>query len=170
MHATINAPGSWHDAAVSRDLFAKLLYRTPAKYWVIGDTAFPTSKDLIGRIMSPPKSNSNSYPGDASACYRFIKFNEQLVSARQAAEWGMRCLQGSFGRLKLPMPAEDAKYRYQLLEVCVWLHNLRTRVEGINQIRTVMKESGRVAGYIQGLKSYYFLILRKMTGFAVTIP
>ncbi|RPA93019.1 hypothetical protein L873DRAFT_1830927 [Choiromyces venosus 120613-1] len=106
IHATINTPGSWHDIA---------------KYWVIGDTAFPTSKDLVGQIITPPKSNSNSYPGDTAACYRFIKFNEQL--------WGMRCLQGSFGRLKLPMPAQDMGYRYQLLEVCTRLHNLRTRLE-----------------------------------------
>jgi hypothetical protein len=42
------------------------------------------------------------------------------------AEWGMRCLQGSFGRLRIPMPADDAEYRYRLLEVCCRLHNVRT--------------------------------------------
>ncbi|RPB04719.1 hypothetical protein L873DRAFT_1833053 [Choiromyces venosus 120613-1] len=161
IHATINAPGSWHDAAVSRDLFTKLLHNTPEKYWVIGDTAFPTSKDLVGRIITPPKLNSNSYPGDTAACYRFIKFNEQLVSARQAAEWGMRCLQGSFGRLKLPMPAQDAGYWYQLLEVCTWLHNLRTRLEGINQIRTVYEGIWQGSGIYTEFKELLFSDIKK---------
>ena len=31
--------------------------------------------------------------------------NKQLIKARQAAEWGMRSLQGSFGRLKFPLDA-----------------------------------------------------------------
>ena len=161
IHATINAPGSWHDAAVSRDLFAKLLHHTPERYCVIGDTAFPTSKDLVGRIITPPKSNSNCYPGDAAACHRFIKFNEQLVSARQAAEWGMRCLQGSFGRLKLPMPAQDAEYRYRLLEVCIRLHNLRTRLEGINQIRTVYEGVWQGSGIYTEFKELLFSDIKK---------
>jgi hypothetical protein len=65
------------------------------------------------------------------------KFYEQLVSARQAAEWGMQCLQGAFGRLKVPMPADDPQFRQLLLLPCVRLHNVRARIVGINQIRTV---------------------------------
>jgi hypothetical protein len=137
IHATINAPGSWHDAAVSRDLFAKLLKDTPADYWVIGDTAFPTSTEIQGRIRTPPKSNFKDYPTNPVELSNFLRFCDQLVSARQAAEWGMRCLQGSFGRLKMPMPADDATYRQRLLEICCRLHNVRTRLEGINQIKTV---------------------------------
>jgi hypothetical protein len=137
IHATLNAPGSWHDAAVSRELFRQLLHETPMEYWIIGDTAFPTSDDMQGRIVTPPKSSFNNYPTDPDECWRFIAFCEELVSARQAAEWAMRCLQGSFGRLRVPMPADDAEYRYRLLEVCCRLHNVQTRLEGINQIKTV---------------------------------
>ena len=50
IQATINTPGSWHDAVVLRDIFEALLHRTPPTYWLIGGTAFPTSKELAGRI------------------------------------------------------------------------------------------------------------------------
>ncbi|KAI5812237.1 hypothetical protein BZA77DRAFT_297111 [Pyronema omphalodes] len=90
IHATINAPGSWHDAAVSRDLFSKLLHQTPLDYWIIGDTAFPTSAEIKGRIQTPPKSSFKDYPTDPVELSHFLRFCEQLVSARQAAEWGMR--------------------------------------------------------------------------------
>ncbi|KAH0608266.1 uncharacterized protein H6S33_002318 [Morchella sextelata] len=161
IHATINAPGSWHDAAVSRDLFAQLLLDTPAGYWIIGDTAFPTSKELKDRIKTPPKTSFNAYPSDIDECRRFIQFNEQLVSARQAAEWGMRCLQGSFGRLKLPMPAEDAAYRYRLLEVCSRLHNVRTCLEGINQIRTVYEGVWKSNGEYSEFQELLFRDIKK---------
>jgi hypothetical protein len=93
IHATINAPGSWHDAAVAHVLFAKPLTEIPPGYWIIGDTAFPTSQELQGRIHTPPKASFNDYPSDPIECSKFLRFCEQLVSARQAAEWGMRCLQ-----------------------------------------------------------------------------
>jgi hypothetical protein len=49
----------------------------------------------------------------------------------------MRALQGSFGRLRLPLSIGDAEERGDLLEMCVRLHNLRTQRVGYNQIRTV---------------------------------
>lgn len=64
-----------------------------------------------------------------------LGFNAQLVACRQAAEWGMRSIQGSFGRLRLPLDANDDGKRRDLLEICMRLHNLRTRLVGINQIR-----------------------------------
>lgn len=59
-----------------------------------------------------------------------------ITSTRQAAEWGMRVLQGTFGRLRLPLPW-DVCLRTVILRCCFHLSNLRTRVMGINQIRTV---------------------------------
>lgn len=135
--ATINAPGSWHDAQTSRDLYDILLHSTPEGYWIIGDTAFPTGAALKARIRTPPKLNWTGWPSDIDKCRELILFNEALVSARQAAEWGMRSLQGSFGRLKMPMPASNKVFRHRIIQICCRLHNLRARVEGINQIRTV---------------------------------
>ncbi|KNE94317.1 hypothetical protein PSTG_12342 [Puccinia striiformis f. sp. tritici PST-78] len=63
--------------------------------------------------------------------------NNQWVSARQAAEWGMRSIQGSFSRLKLPLPAADHKYRAEVIELAVRLHQVKCRSVGINQTQTV---------------------------------
>jgi hypothetical protein len=38
------------------------------------------------------------------------------------------------------MPADDAFYCHRLLEICTRLHNVRTRLEGINQIKTVHEQ------------------------------
>ena len=49
----------------------------------------------------------------------------------------MRELQGSFGRLRIPLEIEDMEKRADLIECCFRLHNLRTRLVGINHIRNV---------------------------------
>jgi hypothetical protein len=49
----------------------------------------------------------------------------------------MRGLQGSFGRLRIPLEINRNAERGDLLEICVRLHNLRARLVGINQIRSV---------------------------------
>jgi len=49
----------------------------------------------------------------------------------------MHKLQGSFGRLRIPLGAEDMDKRADLIETCFRLHNLRTRLVGINQIKNV---------------------------------
>ena len=66
--------------------------------------------------------------------------NNQLVSARQAAEWGMRAIQGSFSRLKLPLPATDHLFRAEVIELAVRLHQLRCRSVGINQTQIVYQQ------------------------------
>ena len=76
-------------------------------------------------------------PQDPREYARLKLFNEQLVSARQAAEWGMRSIQGSFSRLKLPLPATDHEFRAQVLELAVWLHQVRCRSVRINQTQSV---------------------------------
>ncbi|KAJ1406173.1 hypothetical protein B484DRAFT_300118, partial [Ochromonadaceae sp. CCMP2298] len=58
------------------------------------------------------------------------------ISLRQAAEWGMRALQGSFSRLKSRLPS-DAKKRGRIILSILLLSNLRTHYVGLNQISTV---------------------------------
>jgi hypothetical protein len=158
---TLNSPGSWHDAAIARDLFNHLMSKASDGYYLIRDTAFPTARELSGLIRTPPKRNFMHYPDDAAACRRFIAFNKQLVSARQAAEWGMSCLQGSFGRLKLPLPAEDNHYRFMVLKICAHLHNIRTRLEGIHQIATVYKKEWKSGGEYTEFKEMLFGDIKK---------
>lgn len=64
-----------------------------------------------------------------------------MPSERQSAEWGVRAIKGPFGRLKLPL-SPDALKRERLLRICVHLFNLRTRLVGLNQIRTVYANVG----------------------------
>ena len=58
----------------------------------------------------------------------------EATSARQASEWGMRALQGSFPRLKDRLSYEDRGERKLILLSTVWLFNIRARRVGINQI------------------------------------
>ena len=98
IHATINALGSWHSSAVARAIYQKLIHKIPSGYYLIADTAFlHAAPALEGKIKTPPKTGCTQYPNDPIEAPQFKHFNEELVSARQAAEWGMRCLQGSFG-------------------------------------------------------------------------
>lgn len=44
---------------------------------------------------------------------------------------------GAFGRLRLPLEAEDDEARSDMLEICMRLSNIRTKRVRISQIRTV---------------------------------
>ncbi|KAJ7785054.1 hypothetical protein DFH07DRAFT_864357 [Mycena maculata] len=115
--AKLNAPGSWHDSRVAKPIYEKLRTRTPEGFYVVADTAFPRGTAQIdGRIRTT------------------AEIEEKLAFD---PEWGMSGLQGSFGRLRLPLDIGDQDERGNLLEICVRLHNLRAQCVGYNQIRTV---------------------------------
>ena len=58
------------------------------------------------------------------------------VSLRQAAEWGMRGLEGTFGRLKTRLSSNHLKRKLIILS-CLYLHNFRVHNMGINQVNAV---------------------------------
>ncbi|KAH9450939.1 hypothetical protein Pst134EB_018447 [Puccinia striiformis f. sp. tritici] len=137
MFAILNAPGSWHDSIIAEPLYDQLLERTPPGYRLISDTAFPRKTErLQSRILAPVK-RGDRLPSSPRSYARLKVLNDSLVSARQAAEWGMRSIQGSFARLKLPLPAEDNEYRADLLQLVCRLHQIRCRLVGINQTASV---------------------------------
>lgn len=76
-------------------------------------------------------------PADPQERAKVQAFDSQLLSYRQAAEWGMRAIQGSFGRLRIPLDINHAARRGDLLEVIMRLYQIRARRVVINQIRTV---------------------------------
>jgi hypothetical protein len=49
----------------------------------------------------------------------------------------MQALQGSFGRLRVPLNITNAEGRARLIELCVRLHNVCANLVGINEIRNV---------------------------------
>jgi hypothetical protein len=109
IHAILNAPGLWHDSNVAERLYEKLQHDTPPGYRVISDTAFSRVTNRLGYCIVAPAKRGDKLPKDSVKFARLKVFNEQLVFACQAAEWGMQSIQGSFSRLKLPMPASDHK-------------------------------------------------------------
>jgi len=91
---------------------------------------------IAGKILVPLKAGVN-LPHDSAQRKHMFQISRSILSYRQTAEWGMRELQGSFGRLRIPLGIEDMEYRADLIDSCFRLHNLRTRLVGINQIKNV---------------------------------
>ena len=128
IYARLNAPGSWHDSQVARKLYDKNLNeRTPEPFRIVGDSAFQNYSKLL------TVGNGET-----------IAEEEQLVSLRQAAEWGMNELQSKFPRLNCMRKLKfNTEYTGNILKVCCYLYNYRTRTDEINEIRTVYLYSGR---------------------------
>lgn len=130
----MNEPGSTHDATAAYQLYEKLR-ATPLPFHLLADVAFPRTGDMKGKIKVPLKRDAR-LPQSGHRKAALLQYNKSLVQARQAAEWGMRGLQGCFSRLKVPLPV-DAQDRFLILKVVVRLYQVRTRRLGINQIREV---------------------------------
>jgi hypothetical protein len=119
--------------------------RIPDGYYLVADTAFPRgTQSIAGKIRAPLKSGER-VPMDPVARQHALVVNQQLLSYRQTAEWGMRTLRGSFGRLRVPLPIMSDTRRHSLIEICVRLTNIRTRCVGISQIRSVYEPIWRAS-------------------------
>ncbi|KDN44640.1 hypothetical protein RSAG8_05405, partial [Rhizoctonia solani AG-8 WAC10335] len=137
--AKINAPGSWHDSRVATHIYKNLIERTDEGFFLIADTAFPRNGHQISSKIKTPFKTNHRFPDGTTreAATNAMEYSHAITSARQAAEWGMRALQGSFARLRMPLDINDSAGRKVLIETCIRLHNLRTRRIAINQITTV---------------------------------
>jgi len=65
---------------------------------------------------------------------------QYVVGMRQSVEWGNSALKQQFGRLRVPLPADPVK-RNGILTLCCRMYNLRVRLVGFNQIRSVFNAS-----------------------------
>lgn len=120
IHATLNAPGSWHDSRVTRPLYETLGEKLPAGYYMVSDSAFPQGASRCPGKIRAPLTAGSALPDDPDKLNQLFAFNRELLSFWQSAEWGMRLLQGAFGRLRVPLPIKDLPFRQDLLEICVW--------------------------------------------------
>ncbi|KAG2048889.1 hypothetical protein BDR06DRAFT_984583 [Suillus hirtellus] len=135
--ARTNAFGSWHDSHLTSHIYTKLCLDTPPGYYIVADTAFPHGTTSIdGRICTPLK-HGQVLCGSAAEIEEHMVFNCQLLSYCQTAEWGMRAIQGAFGRLHMPLDITNQEAHSNLIEICLRLHNLHAVCVGINQIWTV---------------------------------
>jgi hypothetical protein len=103
----------------------------------VTDTAFPRGTDqIVGHIKAPMKDGAR-LPLNLAERENVMRHDRQLLSFRQTAEWGMHTMQGSFGRLRVPLSIKDRDLRGDILESASQLFNLCARTVGYNQIRSV---------------------------------
>lgn len=145
IHAAVNYPGSWHDnrlAMTSGLIFPNLGDEmTPPGFAILGDSAFVT-RTTGGKVVRARKNNeTGEIPTDAVLAAVDIIMQRVMPSERQSAEWGIRAMKAPFGILRLPLSPSSRK-RYKLLCTCTRLLNVRTRVVGLNQIKTVYANDG----------------------------
>jgi hypothetical protein len=140
-HATLNAPGSWHDALLgSLGLYSSLDRRCHGVSAIACDSAFPkpTRCPHIVRV-----GKEEDRPEDENELLVYEALQNALISVRQAAEWGMGTFQASFKRLTTRL-SETPHKRLKLLKLCTLLMNYRTINVGQNQIRTVFGNLGNL--------------------------
>jgi hypothetical protein len=138
--ARTNAPGSWHNSHLASHIYTQLQLSTPPNYYIVADTTFPCRLTSIDRHIRAPLKHGQVLCGSAAKIEEHMVFNCELLSYHQTAEWGMRAIQGAFGRLCIPLNISNKEAHSDLIEICLWLHNLHAIHVGINQIRTVYME------------------------------
>lgn len=129
----LNAPGSLHDSQIAE--WGGIYKKLQDTYDRCGARCVVDSAFAAGDFPYLIKS-SQDYLGVARSAAD-IRFLRQATSARQAAEWGMRAFQSSFPRLKDRLEYEERGERRLILDTCALLYNLRARLVGINQLRSV---------------------------------
>jgi len=133
-HAAFNMPRSWHDSACIKPL-VELVFKKIGTHKICVDQGFPMSGDLFDIFVGPISSKRlrKIHP----VIRENIKRRSHVyTSLRQASEWGMRALQGSFSRLTARLPGNKAK-RKNIIYAIILLHNFRTHHVGLNQIASV---------------------------------
>ena len=141
----INAPGSWHDSAISMKLYTLLRTKVPEGKGICADSAFAASGDLATKIFKPLTEKQIAAAAHNEGIHwktliNFLKKHRAAVSVRQAAEWGMGSIQRTYRRLYTTLTCDHAE-RKRDLSIIVRLFNYRTRTTHINQIRTVYDPS-----------------------------
>jgi hypothetical protein len=136
-----NCPGSWNDADTSR-LFQERLVdmnETSAQACVVADTAFPVSKNLTGKILTPLKDGDlETIPPEGRIGAE--KMSAAITSIRQACEWGMGAMDKPFRRLTRKLPWCRLRRKVMLKNI-MRLYNVRVEYTNISQIRTVFNSN-----------------------------
>jgi hypothetical protein len=134
MFCIINAPGSWHDSQVAFPL-AALAIEAFGTYCACVDQGFARGGDLFEKFVGPVSKKTLKKISRELRPFVARKHN-LYTSLRQASEWGMRALQGTFSRMKSRLTSNEIK-RGKIILSIVLLHNFRTGHVGLNQIAEV---------------------------------
>ena len=126
-------------------------------YKICVDQGFPRSGDAYGTFVGPVTRRAARRLHRDIRNY-LLRISNVHTSLRQASEWGMRGLQGTFPRCKKRLPSDD-KLRRLVLDAIILVHNFRTDYVGYNQIKSVFDpEYARIEnleGYDR-IAQYYF--------------
>ena len=115
--ANLNYFGSWNDGEMSRVFGEKLSdpTRNVDGHGVLSDSAFPVSREMFGRIITPLK-NGDLEKAHKDARPSLIRPSSAITSMRQSAEWGMGAVSIVY-RILLVKLSYDKKRRSKLLTV-----------------------------------------------------
>ena len=106
----INYPGSWADGTLTSRFFNNIQKRI-GDFKICVDQGFPRSGDAHGILVGPIPERSARRLHRSLRDY-LIRMSNVYTSLRQASEWGMRGLQGSFPRCKKRLPSDKDKRRW----------------------------------------------------------
>jgi hypothetical protein len=154
--AAVNFPGSWADGSLTARFLHQMKKRI-GNYKICVDQGFPRSGDAYGTFVGPVTRRAARRLHRDIRNY-LLRISNVHTSLRQASEWGMRGLQGTFPRCKKRLPSDD-KLRRLVLDAIILVHNFRTDYVGYNQIKSVFDpEYARIEnleGYDR-IAQYYF--------------
>ena len=153
---TLNFVGSAHDGSLAANLLPTIRNRIgPFKICV--DQGFPRTGDADGILVGPYSKRSAASLAPILREH-LLRLSNSYVSLRQASEWGMRGLQGSFPRFKRRLPSDRIKRR-RIIQSIVHVHNFRTHVIGCNQINRVFDPEYETVIKLNGndrISRYYY--------------
>jgi DDE superfamily endonuclease len=129
--SVVNAPGSVHDSTLAH--WGKVYDRLEACHELTGGVCCVDSAFLSGEQV-PYLIKSSEDLSKAKSALEMVQMRE-ATSLRQAAEWGMRAIQGAFPRMKDRFHYEENGERKVFLTLVCLLYNYRLEKVGLNQLR-----------------------------------
>ena len=132
--AAINFPDSWADGSLTACFLHKMKRRIGA-YKICVDQGFPRSGDaygtLVGRVTR--RAARQLHP---NVCDYLLCISNVHALFRQASEWGVQAMQGTFPGCKKRLPS-NSTIGHLVIETIVLVQNFRSYYVGCNQIKTV---------------------------------
>ena len=102
---------------------------------IFRDQGFPRSGEASGILVGPIPERS-AWRLHPAVRDNLLRLSNVYTSLRQASEWGIRGMQGTFPRCKKRLPSDRVKRRL-VIESIIFINNFRTHIVGLNQISTV---------------------------------
>lgn len=149
----LNFPGSWHDGGITANILPFLKEKLRDKKLCV-DQGFPRSGDAYDLLVGPYSARTVQKLNPILRPY-LLKLAAVYISLRQASEWGMRGLQGTFPRLKSRLTSDTAK-RHLIILGIILTHNFRTSMVGLNQIAEVFNPQYEQYAVINLHRCYHY--------------